>query len=238
MLRRDTDAGYRAARLAARWAATVSACGPPHALRSRASNARVARYRNLRRANGRAARAVGDPFGAKHQRLEQPLHDTNRQHRAPNVLEQQEPPTRSQHAANLGHRSAIIGDCAKRQRAHHAVEPFVGKVERLRIADTQICVAAELACTSASNLQHRRAELHARQPHTLAVERQVAAGPDRDLEHLTLRLRTDPLATATKEQLLEDPHLAVVLVRLPLVESENPLRLALATLKDVVGHWE
>ena len=85
------------------------------------------------------------PLEAKHQRLEQPLHDTNRQHRAPNVLEQQEPPTRSQHAANLGHRSAIIGNCAKRERAHHAVEPFVGKVERLRIADTQICVAAELA---------------------------------------------------------------------------------------------
>src|SRR5438128_8600277 len=61
MLSCDTDAGYRAARLAARSAATVSARGPPHALRSRASNARVARYRNLRRANGRAARAVGDP---------------------------------------------------------------------------------------------------------------------------------------------------------------------------------
>jgi len=68
--------------------------------------------------------------------------------------------------------------------------------------------------------------------------RPVPAGTDRDLEHITLRLRTDPLPTATKEQLLEDPHLAVVLVRLPLVESEDPLRLALATLKDVVGHRE
>lgn len=78
------------------------------------------------------------------------------------------------------------------------------------------------------------------QPHARAVVRQVAAGTDRDFEHFALRLRADPLAAAAEEQPLEDAHLPVVLVRLPLVKSEDPLRLALATsvrrLSDAVSH--
>ena len=94
------------------------------------------------------------------------------------------------------------------------------------VADAQISVTTKLPRPRTRDLKHRRTELDARQPHIFAVVRQVAAGAERDLQHITCRLRTDPLAPTGKQQPLEDAHLAVILLRFLLVDTEDALGLA------------
>jgi hypothetical protein len=94
----------------------------------------------------------------------------------------------------------------------------------LRVADAQIDLAPEFTRARRRDLEHRRTQLDAGQPHVVAVVGQFAAGAETDLEHLTFGLAADPLAAACKQEPVEEVHLAVVLVRLLLVQPKDRAR--------------
>jgi len=71
-------------------------------------------------------------------RVEQALDGAHRSHRATDVLEQDEPAPRTQHAPGLGDGSPVVGDRAQGERRHDRVEVLVGELERLRIALAQV----------------------------------------------------------------------------------------------------
>jgi hypothetical protein len=159
------------------------------------------------------------------QRLQQPFDHANGTHRAADVLEQQQVPSRPQHAPRLGDRPARIRDRAQPQRAHHRVKALVGKLERLRVTDAKIDRPPEPLRPPAADREHLRAQLDPGQRDVGRVEGQVAGRADRQLEHISARLLAHLAATVPEQHPLENRDLPVIARGLSILEPADPLGL-------------
>jgi hypothetical protein len=54
------------------------------------------------------------------------------------MLKQKKPPARAEHPCGFRHGLETIGNRVQREGAHYRVEPFVGKIQRLGVADAKV----------------------------------------------------------------------------------------------------
>jgi hypothetical protein len=141
------------------------------------------------------------------------------------VLEQHEAPTRTEHPPHLGHGGAIVRDRAQRQRAHHRVKRGVLELERLRVPQPQLDRPTQLDSAPAGNVEHRGHEVDSRESDAIGVVGKVASRSHGNLQHITLGLGADPLAATGEQQPFRELDVAVVVARLPLIDTADSLGL-------------
>src|SRR6266542_3697615 len=155
-----------------------------------------------------------------HERFQDPLDDPHQRDGTPNVLQEQQPPSRPENPRRLGHRLAVVLDRTQRQRADDCIESLIGKLQGLSVPEPQINIPAQLAGSPDCDVQHLRAELQRGQAHIGGIEGEVPARAGRDLQDIAPRSGADPLPPSREEQLLEEGDPAIVgagaLVPLPL----------------------
>src|SRR5436305_3921406 len=101
-------------------------------------------------------------FEADRERLDHPLDSPNREHRTPDMLEENQPAAWAQHPLCLADGRLVIGDRAEGESDHDGVEALVGEFERLGVPLPQIDFAPHLLSTLATPPQHLAPELATR----------------------------------------------------------------------------
>jgi hypothetical protein len=161
-----------------------------------------------------------------------PLDDTDRPGRAGDVVGQQQAPAGAQHPVHLGHRPALVGDRAQRERADHGVERGTRKRQFAGVGLAQVHGAAQLAGSVAGELEHGRAQINPGQPDLAGVEGQVQAGADGHLQGVPGSLRADPGPAVREQDPVEEPHGLVIGRRLVVPVAAPPV-----TARLVGGHY-
>src|SRR3954453_11613265 len=138
----------------------------------------------------------------------------------------------AEHPKGFLGRATIVRDRAEGEGDQDRVETGVLEVERLRVAEAQVDVGAQLFPTSLRQGEHLRAQLDRRHPNVRRIQRNVAARTDRDLQYLAFRLRAGPLSRSGKQQTLEEAHLAVVARGMLVLDLSNAVRFVV----DVSAH--
>src|SRR5262249_56437516 len=115
---------------------------------------------------------------------------------------------------------------AETERADDRVEALGRELERLGVAQPKVDPAPELGGACARLREHLAAEVDARQRDPGRIVREVAAGPDCELEHVALRLAAHPGPTVAEERSLAHGDLPVVVSRASVLETPNSFGLA------------
>jgi RNA polymerase sigma-70 factor, ECF subfamily len=154
--------------------------------------------------------------------IQPPLDRPDRAKVAPNVLEQHEPATGTEHAEGLPDRLPVVRDGAQRQGGDDGIDARIVQVERLGVTQPQIDRAVSGA--SSGERQHRRADVDPDQVHVARIVGEIAAGPDPDLQSVADRVRRDPPPAVTEQPAL-DPTAPLVRRRHPIPDRPDPGRL-------------
>jgi len=109
----------------------------------------------------------------EHEGFQAPLNGANEHVRAPHMFEQENAPSGAQDAFHLHHGRTGVRDTAEGERAHDRIEGAVGKLERLRVADPEVDLPAQIACAPPSDLEHLGAEIHGRDANIRTIAREV-----------------------------------------------------------------
>jgi hypothetical protein len=93
--------------------------------------------------------------------FQQPLDASGDAGGAGDVVDQDQPPARTQHPDHLVDRGVEVRDGAQAERAHHRVKGRIGKRQRVRGALPQRHVAAEVPGAGSGEVEHPLAEITA-----------------------------------------------------------------------------
>ena len=129
----------------------------------------------------------------------------------PQVLDEQQPPARPQHAGDLAQGQRLVRDRAEHERRDDRVERVVGEGQRLgrrpvnlRRATQPLDAPLERACHRLDRLgEHERLD-------RVRVVAQVEAGPGADLEHATFGMSEQVAPVPSHAEPLAEPEERVV----------------------------
>jgi hypothetical protein len=111
-------------------------------------------------------------------RLQQPLQRPHERLPTPNVFEQDQRTTGTQHTPSLRQGTAIIRDRAERERADNGVESFGWEAKVLSVADTEVDVSTHCLRALSSDFQHPQTDVLPCEAHLWPVMWDISASPN------------------------------------------------------------